>query len=194
MESANLQPTPSHDDINELKAKRDELKRLKEYEKLKAEIADIAMQASNTPNEFDGAMQQPDTEKRLSTKRSVRSITEMIIARVTHMLSPRPVIGNLIGIGVAIIALIMLNTEMTLKQGNHYQHYLGLGLLVFGAIQIIKSSSRSLFIPTLAALVGAVVSHTLTQHETLFTYGTAFYQYLMIAGIIGLGIAVLNID
>ncbi|ABS78554.1 hypothetical protein CbuD7D7780_11735 (plasmid) [Coxiella burnetii] len=90
--------------------------------------------------------------------------------------------------------MIFLNTEITLHHFDKYQHYIGVGLLIFGGIQIIKSSTRSLFIPLIATIAGAVISHTLPNGQMLFTYNATFYQSLMVTGIIGLGISVLNID
>ena len=71
---------------------------------------------------------------------------------------------------------------------------MGIGLLLFAAVQVIKSGTRSLFLPLLAMVVGAIVSHTLGDGETLFSYGSDFYQYMMITGVIGAGLSVLIIE
>jgi hypothetical protein len=91
-----------------------------------------------------------------------------------------------------VATLTFLNSELTLAHGQQYQHYIGIGLLTFAAIQVIKSGTRSLLIPMLATILGAVISR-LTSSETLLTYSASFYQYLMVVGIIGLGISVLTI-
>jgi len=67
-------------------------------------------------------------------------------------------------------------------------------LLAFAGLKVIKSATRSLLLPLVATALGAIVSHTLGHHHTLFGYGATFYQYVMIVGIIGLGISVLSID
>jgi hypothetical protein len=159
-----------------------------------SQISDITMKAVNTPNEFEGVMQIPDTDKILHTKRKSTHFMEIFISRLTRMLSPRPIIGNLIAIGLAIFALAFLHSELTLHHFGKYQHYIGVGLLVFAGLQIIKSSTRSLLLPLLATVAGAIISHSLPNGQTLFTYGATFYQYVMIAGLIAVGFSVLNID
>lgn len=186
--------SPSLQEIEKIKEQLAALRRQQEYANLKKELAEVTAQAVNTPNEFEGAMQLPDSEKVLQTKRSTKQFSEILLARVIKMLSIRPIIGNIIALGIAAFALIFLNTELTLSHGQQYQHYIGIGLLTFAAIQIIKSSTRSLLIPILATILGAVISHSLASSETLLTYSANFYQYLMITGIIGLGISVLTID
>jgi len=194
MESSIINSTPSEHEIESLKEKLQEAKRKKEYEMLKSEITQITNEAVNTPHEFEGAIQIPDTEKVLHTKRKFKNLTELAITRLGKMLSPRPIIGNLIAIGLAFFALIFLQKEILLKEFGQYQHYIGTGLLLFAALQIVKSSTRSLFLPTLATIVGAIISHSLHHHETFLTYNTNFYQYVMITGIIGIGISVFTID
>jgi hypothetical protein len=189
-----INSNPTDTDINNLKSQLDDAKRQYEYEKLKDQLADITLKSVNTPNEFEGGMQVPDTDKVLHTKRQSTHLMEMIISRITKMLSPRPIIGNIIAIGVAIFALVFLQTEVTLHHFGQYQHYMGVGLLIFAGLQIIKSSSRSLLLPLLATVSGAVISHSLAPDQTLFTYGATFYQYMMIAGIIASGFSVLNVD
>ena len=110
------------------------------------------------------------------------------------MLSPRPVVGNIIAIGLAMVALHFLRHEITLEGFGKYQNYIGIGLLIFGATQVVKSGTRSLFIPMVTMIAGAVISHTLPGGEHFLGYTAKFYQYVMITGIIGLGVSVLTID
>lgn len=180
--------------LESLQEKITAAKQERECQRLKQELERIAEETSNIPSEYQGAMQVADTARVLHTKRTGWHLIELIQTRIIRMLSPRPIIGNLIGIGVTLLALFFLQHEVTLHHFGQYRHYIGVGLLVFAGLQIIKSSSRSLILPLLAMVIGAMVSHTLTPHQTLFTYGATFYQYVMIVGIIGLGIAAITID
>jgi hypothetical protein len=71
---------------------------------------------------------------------------------------------------------------------------IGIGLLLFGGVQIVKSATRSIMLPLVATIAGAVLSHSLPAGQTVLTYGANFYQYLMIVGIVGLGMSALMID
>lgn len=55
---------PSEQDLLSLKSEIAAAKRKVEYEKLKKDLHDITYKAVNTPNEFDGVMQMPDTKTR----------------------------------------------------------------------------------------------------------------------------------
>ena len=187
------QSAPTDSQLNDLKAQLEAAERQRQYNEIKSKLDAIQGQG-NELNEFEGAMQIPDTEKVMQIKRQSQHLIERIIKRLTHMLSPRPVVGNLIAIGLAFIALHFLRHEVTLAGFGKYQNYIGTGLLIFGAIQVIKSSTRSLFIPVVTMIAGAIISHTLTHSEHFLGYTAQFYQYVMITGIIGLGISVLTID
>ena len=187
------QLAPTESQLNDLKAQLEAAERQRQYDEIKSKLDAIQGQGSEA-NEFEGAIQIPDTEKVMQTKRQSQHLIEKIIKRVTHMLSPRPVVGNLIAIGLAFIALHFLRHEVTLAGFGKYQNYIGTGLLIFGAIQVIKSSTRSLFIPVITMIAGAIISHTLPHGEHFLGYTAQFYQYVMITGIIGLGISVLTID
>lgn len=165
----------------------------REQAQLQQALQDVATH-DNQPNEFEGSMQIPDNAKVLKTRRRGYSIVEMLLGRIGRMCGIRPVMGNVIGIGVALLALYFIQHEIILHGFAKYQHYLGIGLLIFAGVQIVKSGTRSLLLPLVATIGGAVVSHTLVHHQTLFSYGATFFQYVMIVGIIGLGISVLNID
>lgn len=191
--SNTTQSAPTEVELNDLKAQLEAAERQRQYDEIKSKLDAIKEQGSE-PNEFEGAMQIPDSEKVMQTKRQSQHLIEKIIKRVTHMLSPRPVVGNLIAIGLAFIALHFLRHEVTLAGFGKYQNYIGTGLLIFGAIQVLKSSTRSLFIPVVTMIAGAIISHTLPHGEHFLGYTAKFYQYVMITGIIGLGISVLTID
>lgn len=187
------QTAPTEAELNALKAQLEAAKRQQQYDEIKSKL-DAIKEQGNEPNEFEGAMQIPDSEKVMQTKRQSQHLVEKIIKRLTHMLSPRPVVGNLIAIGLAFIALHFLRHEVTLAGFGKYQDYIGTGLLIFAALQVIKSSTRSLFIPVVTMITGAIISHTLPHGEHFLGYTSKFYQYVMITGIIGLGISALTID
>ena len=176
-----------------MKAQLETAERQRQYDEIKSKLAAIQGQG-NKPNEFEGAIQVPDTEKLMQTKRQSQHLIEKIIKRITHMLSPRPVIGNLVAIGLTFIALHFLRHEVTLAGFGKYQNYIVTGMLIFAALQVIKSSTRSLFIRVVTMIAGAIISHTLPHGEHFLSYTAKFYQYVMITGIIGLGISVLTID
>lgn len=177
-----------------LQHKIETAKKHQEHQRLKQELENIATETASMTDAYQGAMQTPDTQRALHTKRNGWHLIELLQTRFIRMLSPRPIIGNLIAIGIMLVALFFLQHEVTLHHFEKYRHYIGVSLLCFAGLQIIKSSSRSLILPLLAMVIGAMISHTLTPHETLLSYGTTFYQYVMIVGIIGLGISAITID
>jgi len=185
---------PSAEDVLELKERISDTKRQQEFAQLKTTLGEMTVNAQATPNEFEGGMQMPDTQRVLKTKREKPHVIELVLGRLGLMLGVRPVIGNMIAIGVALAALVVLQHEVILHGFAKYQHYIGIGLLAFAGLKIIKSATRSLLLPLVATAAGAVVSHSLGHHHLLFGYGVTFYQYVMIVGIIGLGISVLSID
>ncbi len=77
---------------------------------------------------------------------------------------------------------------------GEYQHYVGMGILVAGAYQIVKSGSRSLFLPIVAAAIGGILSQSLGHGHTFLTFDSTFYTYVMAAGILGLGNAMIHIE
>ena len=102
------------------------------------------------------------------------------------MLAVRPIIGN-------IIALFYIHHEIDLAGFSSYRHYFGLGTLLFAALQIIKSATRSLMLPILALVIGSLIAHSLSGSNTLFGFSKTFFEYLMITGVIGVAISVLTI-
>lgn len=92
------------------------------------------------------------------------------------------------------ISLMLNSFSLSLLCFGSYQHYFGIGLLVVAGIQVIKSSTRSLIVPLVVSISGAIISHTLEKGQTLFTYDASFYQWVMIAGIIGIAMSVVTID
>jgi len=185
---------PTEEEIQALKAQIVEARRKKEYDQLKCELENITYKAVNTPNEFDGMMQVADTEKTLKTKRSKHHFFDLLFDRIRGMFSLRPIVGNIIALGISIIALYYIFTELQHAGLGKYQPYALIGMQIFAAIQIIKSGTRSLLLPALALIVGTTAMHSLHHGQMLFHFTKSFYEHLMVVGIIGLGISVLSID
>ena len=181
-------------DLNQLKSQVEEAKRKAEYDRLKRDLHDITYKAANTPTEFDGAMQRPDTNKVLRTKRTKHHFFDLLFERVRGMFSLRPIVGNIIALLIAGVALFYIYNEMNMAGFEKYQGYFAIGIQIFAAIQIIKSATRGLLLPFLALIVGGSIAHSLGADQTLLHFNKAFYEHLMITGIIGLGVAVLSID
>jgi hypothetical protein len=185
---------PTEQDLNLLKSQIEEAKRKAEYERLKQDLHDIAYKAANTPNEFDGSMQLADTDRVLETKRTKNHFFDLLFCRIRSMFSLRPIIGNIIALLIAGIALFYIFNEVNTTGLKAYQSHFAIGIQIFAAIQIIKSATRGLLLPFLALTLGAAVAHNLGADQTLLHFNKEFYQHLMITGIIGLGVAVLSID
>jgi hypothetical protein len=185
---------PNEQDLQSIRSNLDEAKRLQEYKKLKAELSEVLKDTLHAQAGDEDAMQAFDTEKLLHTKRKSPVFIEQILSRLRNMFSPKPIMGNIIALGLVIFSKAMLNNQLILQGFGKYQQYIGIGLLTVGALQIIKSGARSLLLPVGAIFIGAIVSHQLAEGQTLFTYGADFYQYLMIAGIVGVGVSVLTIS
>ncbi|CAM4500413.1 MAG: hypothetical protein LEGION0403_FIIPPAGN_01790 [Legionella sp.] len=180
-------------DINELQRQIDEKKKIQEYERLKQELHDISFKAQHTLTEFDDGMKQVDTEQTLKTKRSKPTFSELIINRIIKMCNVRPIVGNLIALGLSFIGLVFLTKFLTDPELKS----LGAGLSYFiefaAAVQILKSASRSIVLPLVATASGAVISHQLGNH-LLFNHPAAFFQAMMIVGLVGIAISVFSID
>ena len=172
-------------------------KRQAEYDRLKQDLADITYKASHTPTEFDSAMTYPDTDKVLKSKGN-QSFLNSAIDRFTHMLSPRPITGNLIALGIllAVLLIIRLNAQAYYDDNDirQYLPYIGYLALGAGAIQILKSSTRSLLIPVVATAVGLAIATSMNVDDVVFTFQQTVYQGMFIVGLIGLIIGAFTID
>lgn len=176
----------------------DDQKRLMEYQQLKKDLQDISFQAANTPNEYDSAMQYPDTDNVMQSRNAARNFINLLFRRIGHMLSPRPCVGNFISLFLVIGILVMIRAEIITKIGSYnvekYLPYIGYASLIVGAITIIKSGTRSLLIPLLAVVIGGIVATTIQPHELILTFQKAVYQGMFVVGLIGLVIAAFSID
>jgi len=185
-------------EISEMKEKIADQKRVTEYNKLKTDLADISYRSANTPNEFDSAMQSPDTDRVLQSRKGKDNFINLFIARVQHMCSPRPAVGNFIALGIILAVIFLLRSGVVTHIGSYdvskYLPYLGYGALIAGALQIIKSATRTLLIPLLALVIGGLITVSMGQNDIVMTFGNEIYQGMFICGIIGLIIASFSID
>ena len=182
------------DDINALKQQIDEKKKLAEYEKLKSDLHDISCNAANKLTEFDGGLKQIDTEKVLTTKRCSKSLSELILERFQKMLSLRPIVGGVIGIALTLIGIVLIFNNLHNPKIDPYKIYFVYFLESAIAVQVLKSASRSLLLPILATVIGAIVSGSITEKQLFLQHHQMFYQVLMMLGLTGIAISVFTID
>ncbi len=194
MERKDTTMMPNDEDLQLLRNEVEAARRKAEYDRLKQDLHDITYKAVNTPNEFNGAMQVPDTSRVLKAKRSTYHFFDLLFERIRDMFSLRPIIGNIIALLIAGVALFYIFREVNMAGFKDYQSYFAIGIQLFAAVQIIKSATRSLLLPFVALVLGGAVAHNIGHHQTLLHFNQQFYQHLMIVGIIGLGVAVLSID
>ena len=148
-------------EIEKVKSQIKEMSRKAEFEQLKQELADATHKAVNTPNEFEGAMQMPDTDKLLKTKRKTDSFFDLVFDRVRAMLAVRSIVGNIIAIGLTFFGMYYIYNEIQGTVLAEYQSYMGTGMCIFAVIQCLKSSTRPILLPILALVVRSSISHTL---------------------------------
>ena len=181
-------------DINELKSKIDAQKKINEYAKLKKDLFDVTFQANHALTEFDGGMQQVDTEQSLKTKREISALSEIFVARTIKMCNVRPVVGNMIAISLAIVGLVFLFNCLNNPELKTLKIYLSYFIEMAAAVQILKSASRSIVLPLVATIMGAMVSNQLTGHQLFLHQPSLFFQAMMITGLIGIAVSVFSID
>lgn len=130
----------------------------------------------------------------LKPNRVRHSFVDKLIRQVFYLLSPSAVTNNLIAMAIAVFALYLLHTGIVFKDSQHLVHYLTIGILIAACIQLIHASKRNLLLPVLFIAVGFYFSHTLGHGQSFLTYDAQFYQYMMLAGIFGIGISVMNLQ
>jgi len=149
-------------EISELKEKIADQKRVDQYNKLKADLEDISYRAANTNNEFQSAMQTPDTDRVLQSRKGTDNFINLLIARVQRMCSPRPAVGNFIALGITLAVLFIMRSGIVTHIGSwdvsNFLPYLGYLALVSGALQVIQSATRTLLIPLLALIIGGLIT------------------------------------
>jgi hypothetical protein len=181
-------------EIRDLKSEIAEQQKKQEYDKLKKDLLDISYKANNTMTEFDGGMTEVDTEKLLKTPRSKESFFDLVFGRILRMFNARPIIGNIIGIGLAFVGLMSMNKYLNNPELVLVKMYLGRFLMISGIVQILKSATRSLLLPLVATAVGGTIANQLTGNHLMFGQPSWFYQGVLITGLIGIAISVFSID
>ena len=179
-------------DIEALAADIRQKERQSEFNKLTQKLDRIS-----EPSEFDSAMAYRDNDNVLQSK-GKKGFINLVTDRLAHMLSPRPVTGNFISLGLMIAVLIIVRANLITQVGNYdikgYLPYIGYLALFGGGLQVIKSSSRSLIIPIIAIVVGGCIATTMSPDALVFTFTQAVYQGLFIVGLIGLVMGAISID
>ena len=161
---------PTQEEIIDIKEKISEQKRAMEYQKLKQKLEEITTKAVNTPNDLDGVMQIPDTDRILIARRAVSSIVEKIIDGAVRMCAIQPIIGNLIALALPVLGVILLTmlSDLALQHNVSWVEkalpYLMKSSIISVAIVIIISSSRSLLLPLLGMIL-SVCFCSMLQHD-----------------------------
>jgi len=181
-------------EIRDLKLEISEQQKKQEYDNLKKDLFDISYKANNTMTEFDGGMTEVDTEKLLKTPRSKDSFFDLVILRIIRMFNAKPIIGNIIGIGLAFVGLMSMNKYMNNPELVMVKLYLGRFMMISGVVQILKSATRSLLLPLVATAVGGTIANQLTGNQLMLGQPSWFYQGVLITGLVGIAISVFSID
>lgn len=186
------------DDIQTLRDKIKEVKELKQRQELMNELNTLLQDTVRTPNEFEGVMHMPDRDKLFHTKRKKLTFMEHMLERISKMMSPLPIINNIIGLVLSLVVFLVVHTKIFIPLIKQYPvlhnllPYGGVGAIVVGAFCIIKSSSRSLLLGLGATIVGGIVAVSLPHGETLFNHGAIFYLGMMAVGLFSVLISALN--
>ena len=177
---------PSEIDLDILKKQVEEVKRANEYAELKKELQNMQQLQVDQSKMTHGAIQSVDEHQLLKTKRTGSSVFEKVFIRIGEMASPASVTGSISAIVIGIVCLTILYYKADALGLKEYQHFLGFGILIAGAWQIVKSGSRSLFLPIIAVIVGFAASSNLNHGYTFLSFSKDFYNMLTLVGIAGL--------
>lgn len=171
----------SQSDKDDFNAMKHEVEKLK----LKQQINDLKSTINNTNN-------QPN--KIRSKIKSNDNYFSSTLKRIVQMFSPEYVVSNIIAIGIIFGILSFLN----MKAGGFYftRHcvFVTNCLLFVAAYQIIKSSNKSLLLPSMALLGSILVPMTIGHHIPFLMHGYWYYHCLMVVGIIGCVRSAINIS
>lgn len=186
--------TITDSELNDLRQQLAEQQRQAEYRKLKHDLFELTLAANHQLSEFDSGMKEVDTERRLVTPKGQKTLSQLIISRFLHMCSLRPISGNLIALGLALAALIILQVALTSAEIITLKKYLSGFIELAAAVQILKSASRSLILPLASTLVGAILINQLAVNQLFLGQSLVVYQGLLITGLIGIALSVFSID
>lgn len=190
----NKQNTPSSKDIENIKSQIENEKKRVEYEKLKSDLMDISLKSKYELSEFDGGLKETDTHRILKSKNKKKHFADFFIDGIIKMVSPRPIIRNIIAISLLIATVLCIVEYLHVKEFEPYKlkfcYFLESAIIV----QILKSASRSLFIPITSLLIGVVASNIMQPNDILLAQSQLNFQILMIVGALGITISVFTID
>lgn len=114
-----------------------------------------------------------------------------LLGTIKHMHGCQSIIGNLIAIALSGLLIFLLQINWLLPNLGSYHRYFIIGFEILIIIQIIKSSKKSLFFPSLClgvAGVGLIIHHVVAMSST----SLHFLQGLMLLGVVGLCIAIFH--
>lgn len=117
-----------------------------------------------------------------------------MIGRIIKMCSVRPIIGNLIALGLSFVGLVFLINFLNDPELKSLSTGLTYFIEFAAAVQILKSARRSIVLPLAVTAIGAVISHQLTGNHLLLNHPATFFQTMMVVGLIGIAISVFSID
>lgn len=181
---------PTQEQLNDLRDRINEQKRMAEYQKLKNDLEEITFKAVNTPNDLDGAMQMPDTDRALQSKRPVHSIVGKMVDRALKMCAIQPIIGNIVALLLPILGIIFLTTlnSLAIKHGIHWFSYalpyFMKSSMIAVSLVIVVSSSRSILLPVLGMAIAGFFCSTLQGHETVLHFNFNDFLILGVASFI----------
>ena len=185
-------------EINDLKNQVEAKKRQAEYDRLKQDLADITYRESNRPTEFDSGMQYPDTDRSLKDHSRKDGFVNRVIDRLTHMLSIRPITGNLISIAITISVIVIARKGIVTHISDidiaSYLPFITYLAIFSAGMQILKSSTRSLFLPLVATIAGGIISASTGSEDLILTFPHWVFQGMFIMGLLGLVAGAFSID
>lgn len=103
------------------------------------------------------------------------------------------IISNLIALSLCGFIAILLQIDWLLPHPAGFHHFLMVAIAILAAMQVIKSSKKSLLLPTICMVmggIGLILHHFKLTHIPMTTF---HLQSLMVVGSVGICIAVLSI-
>ena len=186
--------TINDEETHALRQQLAEQKKLAEYRRLKEDLFKITLAANHQLSEFDSGMKEVDTERRLVLPKGQKTFSQLLISRFLHMCSLRPISGNCIALSLALAALLVLQLALTSAEMVTLKKFLSGFIELAAAVQILKSASRSLILPLVSTLLGAIVVNQMAASQMFLGQSLVVYQGLLITGLIGMALSVFSID
>ena len=120
------------------------------------------------------------------------TLRKNVSQNIRRMLRADVIISHLMAITLCGFIAILLQFKWVFPYSAHLQHGFIIGIEILVAVQVIKSSGKSLLLPAACMLISAV--GLLIQHLKLvhIPITDANLHAIMLVGIIGTCIAILN--